>query len=228
MAQISGSAADGGARAPSRPRRRDAERNRRRLLDAARELFAERGFGVTMDDVAERAQVGVGTAYRHFVNKDELIVALSEERIAGVGAILDRALAEPDPWRAIVGYLEDWLALHAGDRGLKEIFLTSPRARRLDDEAQGRLRPRLDEVVERAKSAGVLRPGVETTDVVLVQMMLFALPASPRSGPIDPWRRFLPVLLEGIRPRDAVPLPGRAFSGAELDEAMTGILPPRR
>lgn len=180
-----------------------------------------------MDDVAERAGLGVGTAYRRFANKDELIAALSEERIASVTEILDRALAQPDPWRGIVVYLEDWLALHAGNRGLKELLLTSPRARRIEDEAQGRLRPRLDELVARAKRAGALRPGIETSDLVLVQMMLFALPVSDSVGTVEPWRRFLPLALEGLAHDRDEPLPGRALSGEEIDAAMEGSLPRR-
>ncbi|HEY0279030.1 MAG TPA: helix-turn-helix domain-containing protein [Solirubrobacterales bacterium] len=208
----------------ARPLRRDAEENRRRLLAAAREVFAESGFEATMDEVAARAGLGVGTAYRRFANKDELIAALSEERIGWVTEILDRALAEADPWRGIVLYLEEWLELHADDRGLKEIFLTSPRARRLDGEAQGRLRPRLDELVARGKGVGALRQGVEATDLVLIQLMLFALPASVPAEVGAPWRRFLPTLLEGLRSDHAEPLPGRALSGAEFDAAMAAAV----
>ena len=64
-----------------RPLRRDASRNRERLLEAARELFAARGLDATMDEVARRAEVGVGTAYRRFRNRDDLIGALFEERL---------------------------------------------------------------------------------------------------------------------------------------------------
>jgi AcrR family transcriptional regulator len=106
------------------------EENRRRLLEAAREVFAESGLDATLDEVAARAGVDVGMAYRRFANKDELIAAPSEDWIARVSAIIDHASAEPDPWQGIVAYLEDWLAMHAGDRGPQGDVpqLSSPRS----------------------------------------------------------------------------------------------------
>jgi AcrR family transcriptional regulator len=199
-----------------RPLRRDAEENRLRLLEAAREVFAESGFEATMDEVAARAGVGVGTAYRRFANKDELIAALSGERIAEVTEIVDRALAEPDPWQGIVTYLEGWAALHAGDRGLKEMFLSSPGSREVVNEARGQIQPRVDELVSRAKHAGALRPGIEASDLVVAQLMLAAIPVA---GGEETWRRFLPLVLEGMSAERDEALPGRALGDAELDAA---------
>src|SRR5215218_6134927 len=80
--------------ARERPLRRDAERNRRRILEAAAEVFAERGLAVTMDDIADHAGVGVGTVYRRFPNKDLLIDALLEDRLAELVAMAERAQEE--------------------------------------------------------------------------------------------------------------------------------------
>ena len=71
------------------PLRKDAARNRERLLTAASELFAERGLAVTLNDIAHRAGVGVGTAYRRFANKDEVIDALFEQRLQDVIAVAE-------------------------------------------------------------------------------------------------------------------------------------------
>ena len=79
-----------------RPLRRDAERNRQRILQAAAEVFAERGLSATMDDIAEHASVGVGTVYRRFPDKELLIDALFEERMARMLEVAQQALAEPD------------------------------------------------------------------------------------------------------------------------------------
>jgi AcrR family transcriptional regulator len=206
------------ARKKTAPRhlRRDAEENRGRLLGAARQVFAELGFDATMDQIAARAGVGVGTAYRRFANKEELIAALSGERIAEVMEIVDRALAEPDPWQGIVTYLEGWAALHAGDRGLKEMFLGSPGSRVALDEARGQIRRRVDELVSRAKRAGALRPGIEASDLVMAQLMLSAIPVACGE---ETWRRFLPLFVEGLSADRGEPLPGRAFGDAELDGA---------
>ncbi|HVO55214.1 MAG TPA: helix-turn-helix domain-containing protein [Solirubrobacterales bacterium] len=201
----------------ARPLRRDAEENRRRLLEAAREVFAEHGFEATMDQIAARAGVGVGTAYRRFANKDELIGALFQDRIDEVTGVVERALAEEDPWQGVVSYLEGSIELHACDRGLKQLVFSSPRHRQFVDEARAQLKPKVDELVERARAAGVLRPGVETTDLIIVQLMLDAV-AEPAVGDTPAaWRRFLPVLLDGLGNNGAEPLAGAALSLDQLD-----------
>src|SRR5690349_24329081 len=85
------------ARKP-RALRRDAAQNRERLLTAARELFAEQGFEITLDDIARQAGVGVATAYRRFANKGEVLDALVVEQTVEVAAAADEGLADPDPW----------------------------------------------------------------------------------------------------------------------------------
>src|SRR5262249_42662504 len=96
---------------PPRPLRRDAERNRLRILDAARELCAERGLEVTLDDVAHRAGVGVGTVYRRFPDKEQLIDALFEERLVEFSAIGEEALAAEDPLEGLGSFLERMIEL---------------------------------------------------------------------------------------------------------------------
>ena len=204
---------------PARPLRRDAEENRRRLLEAAREVFAEAGFEATMDDVAARAGVGVGTAYRRFANKEELIGALFQDRIDELEAIIDRALAEEDPWQGVVSYLEGSIELQACDRGLKELVFSSQRHREFVEQARSRLKPRVDELVARAHAAGRLRPGIEATDLVVVQVMLGAV-SDPAVGEPAAWRRFLPVLLDGLAADRPDPLPGAALSLEQLDVVM--------
>jgi AcrR family transcriptional regulator len=205
---------------PSRPLRRDAEENRRRLLEAAREVFAESGFEATMDEVAARAGVGVGTAYRRFANKEELIGALFQDRLDELEAVIDRAQAEQDPWRGIVTYLEGSIALQSCDRGLKELVFSFQRHREFVEQARARLKPRIDELVERAHAAGRLRPGVEATDLVTVQLMLGTISESTATDPAPAWRRFLPLVLDGLSPERTDPLPGAALTLDQLDAVM--------
>src|SRR3954449_6931317 len=114
--------------AAEHPLRKDAERNRQRILDAARELFAERGLGVTLNDVAHHAGVGVGTVYRRFPDKEMLIDTLFQEQLDEWARIYQEGLADPDPWHAVVSTHERALELWADNRGLKEIVLGSPQA----------------------------------------------------------------------------------------------------
>ena len=123
--------------ASGRPLRRDAERNRLRILQAAREVFADRGFDASLDQIAAHAGVGVGTVYRRFPDKDALIDALFEERIGEIAAVGQRALSASDPWEGLVDFLQQASALQARDRGLRQALLSrgarkTERARRED------------------------------------------------------------------------------------------------
>src|ERR671928_1354069 len=91
--------------------RRDAAANRERLLNAASELFAEHGFNVTLNDIAHQAGVGVGTAYRRFSNKEEVIDAYFEDKLDQVAQLADEALRDPDSWNGLVTYVERASAL---------------------------------------------------------------------------------------------------------------------
>src|SRR3954449_11052411 len=91
--------------------RKDAERNRQRIVDAATELFAERGLAVTLNDIAHHADVGVGTVYRRFPDKDLLIDALFEERVQEMLDLAEESLACEDAWQGLVSFLEGSLEL---------------------------------------------------------------------------------------------------------------------
>src|SRR5690349_10184951 len=98
--------------------RADAVRNRDRLLQAARELFAERGLNVSMDEIARHAGVGVGTAYRRFSSRADVIDALVDERVAEVEENIAKALEADDPWTGFAEFMEAHVAIHVADRGL--------------------------------------------------------------------------------------------------------------
>src|ERR1700730_5924231 len=89
-----------------RPLRRDAERNRQRILAAAAEVFTERGLDATLDDVARAAGVGVGTVYRRFPDKDSLVSELFRDRIDALVTVAEEACESADPWRGLVDFLE--------------------------------------------------------------------------------------------------------------------------
>lgn len=210
-----------------RPLRRDAERNRRRLLTAATEVFAESGFDVTMEEIAARAGVGIGTAYRRFANKDEVLTALFSELLAELTAIADRALHEEDPWQGIVAFLEGALGLEAGNRVLRELVLGSPHGSAYVAEVRREMHPRLEALVARAHSAGCLRPGIGATDLVIADLMVSAV-SEPGLEPDGPnWRRFLPLVLDGLRGDNTDPLPGVPLRPDEVDAVVAGTSPSR-
>jgi AcrR family transcriptional regulator len=205
-----------------RPLRRDAERNRQRINQAARELFAERGFAVTLDDIADRAEVGIGTVYRRYPDKRALIDLLFEERMAQIVELFDTGLADPDPWRGLVFALESSLALMVEDRGLWELMMSGDHGG--DGVQRGRveLGPRMERLVRRAQASGAVRADLEPSDLPLVQMMVGALIDATRDVAPDVWRRHLRLILDGLRPdrRKPSPLPHPALSPDEMDTAM--------
>lgn len=211
-----------------RPLRRDAERNRQRILQAANEVFAERGLGVTMDDIAERAGVGVGTVYRRFPEKELLVEALFEDRIEELVSLAQQALAEDDPWEALVGFLERSQALQACNRGLKELLLSTRYGRERVVRVRERMVPLATALVERAQASGQLRPDVEATDVPLIHVMLGGIVDFTRDVDPDTWRRVLAIIVDGLRARESLtPLEAPALELDQVDRAMRAWKPLR-
>ncbi|MEU9918791.1 TetR family transcriptional regulator [Streptomyces sp. NPDC051001] len=203
--------------------RRDAERNRQRLLDAGRELFAARGIDATLNDVAHHAGVGVGTAYRRFANKEELIDAIYEQQVTELEEILRDALTEPDAWRGLVGYLERALKLQADDRAMAQMLSGRRVTSEQYDWSRDRLAPLVNSLVERAREQGVVRPDLTGTDLILVEIGLTAIATfvSDGAGSIDRddvgelYRRYLGIFLDGLRPDSPSPLPIAALTTDE-------------
>ncbi len=184
--------------------RKDAARNRQRILDAAKELFAERGLTVTLHDIAARAGVGVGTIYRHFPDKKPLIDAIFEEHLAELTALFEQAIANPDPWESIVWVHEQMLENQARNRGLKELLLgTTPQAPDRARQFRAQLHPLAAQLVERGQAAGVVRSDAETQDFGLLQTMVGAV--MDAAAEVDPnlWRRYYTIALQGLRPQGA-------------------------
>jgi len=181
-----------------RPLRRDAQRNRQRILEAARELFASRGLSVTLNDVAHHAGVGVGTVYRRFPDKASLIEDLFEHRLAELEELMRQALADPDPWHGLTAFLERSLAMQAQDRGLKELVCGQPEGLERVCAVRDRLMPLAAALVARAKDAGALRAEIEAQDLPMIQLMLGALIDGAREVSPALWRRYLALVLRGM------------------------------
>ncbi|MCW2496037.1 helix-turn-helix domain-containing protein [Jatrophihabitans sp.] len=193
--------------APARALRKDAARNRELLLAAAREVFGERGLDASLDDVARRAGVGVGTAYRHFANKYELAGAIFKQEVDEIAAIAADGLRHDDPWLGLVQFLESTLEAQTVNRGLREVLMGVHDAE-LEAEVHHLLAGPIIALVERAQAAGAVRLDAAPTDLGAMIMMLcvvadVAAEAEPRL-----WRRYLPILLAGLRPDGpALPVP---------------------
>lgn len=183
---------------PTRPLRADAERNRLRIVAAARELFAQRGLDVSLDDVAEAAEVGVGTVYRRFANRDELIAAIFVEHLKAIDAKAAAAIDNDDRWAAVVD-LMTWMAESmAEDRALAAIIMrvdhTHPDIAAVKDGMTARVR----EVFVRAQEVGVIRPDLAVTDFFVLFLMLSSVAEVTQPEMPGTWRRYLDLLLDAI------------------------------
>lgn len=206
-----------------RPLRADAERNRRRILAAATEVFAERGLDATLDDIAEHAGVGVGTVYRRFPHKDTLIDTLFVERIEAVAAAARRALDVADPWEALVAFMREASALQAADRGLREVLLSRGRGRVRCAHARDTIAPLAHRLVERARADGRLRADFDAFDIPIVQLMLSALVDASHDVAPDVWERFLGIVIDGMRHSRQAPTPlaGAALNRDQIADVMS-------
>jgi AcrR family transcriptional regulator len=209
-----------------RPLRRDAERNRQRILAAARTLFAEQGLGVSHDQLAEAADVAVGTVYRRFPDKESLIDALFAEEVDDVLAMADAALRIADPWAALMAFMTQSLEIQAGNRSLKELALGGAPGLALVCQAQEKLSPIIGELVARVQEAGLLRPGIGTEDFALVPIMIGAIIDSARDVDPNLWRRTLTLVMDGFRVEHRQDLPGDTPSSEQMARIKNDWRPP--
>ncbi|HEV7721883.1 MAG TPA: helix-turn-helix domain-containing protein [Iamia sp.] len=207
--------------------RADSARNRAALVAAAREVFAEHGLDATLDDIAARAGVGTGTAYRHFRNKQELAAEVLGEATEQIVLDAEAALAVEDPWVALVTFFETAGARQASDRGLYQALAGLGRPA-----DKVRLWPDIVRTVttllDRARAAGVVRPDVQPEDVAFAFSLLGPAFDLSRAGQPDVWRRHLAVILDGLRATDRGPLPGAPPRLATLDDLIATSTPRRR
>jgi AcrR family transcriptional regulator len=202
--------------------RSHARRNHELLVVTAREVFAERGVDASLEEIARRAGVGIGTLYRHFATRDALVEAVFERRIGDFAAIAERAAAEPDAWLAFVGFLEGTLELQAGDRLLKDVFLRFPPGTGRSERARDELRRLAGEVLERAYDGG-LREGFTLADLsLLIWSFAPVIDATAEVAP-NAWRRHLHWLLDGLRSESATPQVEPPLTQEQLSAAIQAL-----
>ena len=178
------------AAAVARPLRADAARNRENVLRAAREAFAESGYGVPLDEIAARAGVGPGTVYRHFPTKEALFEAVVTARVQDLVADARARADAADPGDAFFGFLARIAAESAAKRDL-------PDAISITGSLREDLLAALDVLLRRAQQTGAVRADVRIAELIVLFKGLFASLADIS----DPVRRDLvyAVLADGLR-----------------------------
>lgn len=168
--------------------RSDARRNLERVLDAATEVFAASGPDASVDEIAKRAGVGHATVFRRFPTKDDLMFAVIERHVAQMHALAEEALKSSDPGAAFFEFIRSIGELVMSTPGLHACVVhcgEKPGAAELDE--LGR------KIVARAQRAGAVRKDVKPSDVQLL------VRSALTSAPDGQWRRYLDVVLDGLR-----------------------------
>jgi AcrR family transcriptional regulator len=215
---------------PARPLRRDAERNRQRILKAASEVFTECGLEVSLDEVARHAGVGVGTVYRRFGTKEDLVAALFEDRVDSIAALAERAIQEPDPWTGLVGFMEQAAEMLADDLGLRQMLMFATYGRDHVAYARRRNAPLVEKLLGRAQAAGQVRDDLKPTDIPFIIFVLTESTVLAREARPEIWRRYLALIVDGLRPHreGLTPLPVPALLPDEMESSMRDSAPRRR
>jgi AcrR family transcriptional regulator len=206
--------------------RADAERNRSRIIDAARSLYARGGLGVSMAAVAREAGVGKATLSRHFASPQDLIQAVFADRMAAYGDATTAALAEDDPWQSFVRFVGTVCQMQADDRGFADLLTLTFRAAGTFEADRERAYRAFLTVIKRAKGTGHLRADFESEDLVVLLLANAGVVAATAQDAPDAWRRLLAQMLRGYASPDA-PLPPMppAPTSADLYKAMTRTAP---
>jgi AcrR family transcriptional regulator len=203
----------------SAPLRRDAQRNRERLVEAARAVFAERGLDVALDEVARSAGVSIGTLYNRFPTRADLVQAVFADRAETVAHIAEHALAMDDAWAGFVHFVEQVCRMQAADRGYNDLSARSiPQATPTPKRLRGH--ELMAEIVERAKRSGALRPDFVLSDMAFVTWAITR--TIDATAGVDPevWRRHLGFILDGLRAPAAHPLPVPALTPEQITSIM--------
>ncbi|WP_284255675.1 TetR/AcrR family transcriptional regulator [Pseudolysinimonas kribbensis] len=205
------------------PRRRDARERRDKLLAAARSEFAARGVDASLERIARNAGVAIGTLYRHFPTRMDLLLAAFEPRLQEFLGDATEVAELDDPWDAFVRYLENLFRAQAGDRGFNDFlsrrFPGSPETERIHDE----LCHQIGRLLARAQDAGEARPDITLADIVtLIWSNGRIIDATAATAP-DAWRRHLHLMLDAYRAERAHPVPEPPLTEKQLYDAMVDL-----
>ena len=189
------------------PLRRDAERNRDRILAVARHAYATEGINVSMADLARRAGIGIATLFRRFPTREDLIAAVFAETMDAYVDAVTTALADPDPWHGFTEFVEAVCAMQAANRGFADVLtLTFPTAKALESQRAQAYRA-FTELIARAQATGHLRADFTSQDLVILLMANAGVIAATYDAAPDAWRRLVGYMLQAFAVHEPESLP---------------------
>ena len=178
--------------------RADARRNREAVMAAAKKLFADQGLDAQMPDVAKAAKVGVGTVYRHFPTKEDLIAALAGDRFERLAEKAREGIEAEDPWEGLCDFIRFSAEIQAEDRGLCEVMGSRPEVMAASAYAVG-LDRLCDKLVKRAQRSGDLRKDLDWEDIPMIACSLGRITAAEAGPAVGRWPRLVEIVIDGLR-----------------------------
>jgi len=205
------------------PRRRDAQERRDKLIAAAQREFAAHGVDASWEKIARDAGVAIGTLYRHFPTRLDLLMAAFKPRLQEFLDGAKKALEVDDPWEGFVCYLENLFGMQAGDRGFND-FLSRRFPGSADTEhIHDQMCRQIEDVLTRAQEAGEARPDITQADIVnLIWSIGRIIDATSTTAP-NAWRRSLYLMLDAYRAERAHPIPEPPMTYEQLYDAMVHL-----
>jgi AcrR family transcriptional regulator len=206
-----------------RPLRRDAQERRDKLLAAAQREFAAHGVDASLEKIARDAGVAIGTLYRHFPTRLDLLMAAFKPRLQEFLDGANKALEIDDPWEGFVYYLENLFGMQAGDRGFNDFL-----SRRFTDNAEterihDQMCRQIEDVLARVQQAGEARPDITQADIInLIWSNGRIIDATSATAP-NAWRRYLYLMLDAYRAERAHSLPEPPMTNEQLYDAMVHL-----
>jgi AcrR family transcriptional regulator len=205
------------------PRRRDAQQHHDRLIEAAQREFAARGVDASLERIARDAGVAIGTLYRHFPTRLDLLVAAFEPLLTEFLAEANTALQIENPWDAFVQYLEGLFRVQAGDRGFNDFL-----SRRFPGNAETErfhdlMCEQIDDVLHRAQEAGAVRADLTRADIVNLIWSNGRMIDATREVAPTAWRRHLYLMLDAYRAERAHANPEPSMTEKQLYNSMVQL-----
>ena len=183
-----------------KPLRKDAARNREKLLAAAVELFAERGTEGSLEEVAKRAGVGIGTLYRHFPTRDALVEAAYRNEVAQLRAAADELLAELPPDEALEAFMRRFVDYGTAKRGMRDALQSiAGGSATLFSDTRGQVTEAVAVLLRAGAEAGTLRSDVEPEDVLRAMGAIWLVAEGDDFA--EQAMRILRLVLDGLRYR---------------------------
>ncbi|GAX57128.1 TetR/AcrR family transcriptional regulator [Streptomyces olivochromogenes] len=208
---------------PVKPLRRDAQRNRDAIVAAARKAFAEQGLDASLEGVAREAGVAIGTVYRHFPRRLDLVEELFTAKFTDLLAAAEEAAAMDDAWEGFCSYLEKLCELQACDRAFNDLVSARLPIHALGRGMFERTKEQLAQIFRNAQEQGVLRDDVTPEDIAFVIWSQVGIIQATRAVAPNAWRRHLHLLLDAFRAECAHELPEPPLTPQQVEQTLTTL-----